>query len=401
MDRREKSPGEGPFRLGVNYCIAAAAMYGWKAFDRARVSADLGRVSEAGLDIVRIFPSWEDLQPAPRKVSTTQLDHLVDVAEQAERWGLKLMPTLFTGHLCGLNWMPPWTLWAKERDLRFPVFCMGKVRRNVARNPYEDTGILEAQALLLREVSGALQGHPALWAWDLGNRPSRVALPPDGDAAGLWLRAMSEELRARDASIPITLGMSVEDLWIPGALRPADAAPHLDFLSMQHDPFFASPFEDPLDPRLIPFLALLANWLGGKDVLFSSVGVPTRPRDGKDAGGEGSRMLDEEEASSYLSSALDGLREAGASGALLWCLSDCHPSLWTEPPFDERVHERHHGIFLHDGSPKAFGGLLEELGSRDRAPPGGEPPGWIDLSVDEYLRDPATHLPRLFHHYRE
>ena len=108
------------------------------------------------------------------------------MAEQADSQGIKILPTFFTGHMCGMNWLPPWTLWSKEKKGRFPIFSMDRVRSSVPRNFYKDTEIIQAQVNFVRETSGALQGHPALWAWDLGNAPSRVVLPPDREAGCLW-----------------------------------------------------------------------------------------------------------------------------------------------------------------------------------------------------------------------
>ena len=53
------------------------------------------------------------------------LDRLVAVADLAEGVGLALAPTLFTGHMSGVNWIPPWALGGTDRDDRIP----GGVRR--------------------------------------------------------------------------------------------------------------------------------------------------------------------------------------------------------------------------------------------------------------------------------
>ncbi len=43
------------------------------------------------------------------------LGRLVDVADLAAGLGLALIPTLFTGHMSGVNWIPPWALGGASR----------------------------------------------------------------------------------------------------------------------------------------------------------------------------------------------------------------------------------------------------------------------------------------------
>jgi endo-1,4-beta-mannosidase len=379
-------------------------MYWWQHFDRSLLGDDLFRIQETGSRVVRIFLLWEDFQPRAKKVSTLCLDNLVEVAEQADRRGLMVLPTFFTGHMSGVNYLPPWTLWAKETELRYPTFSLGKTRPNLPRSPYEDPEILEAQALLVREVSGALKGHPALHAWDLGNSPSCVAIPPDRQSACLWLRVMTEELRARDETIPITLGMNEQDLWENPVWRSQAAAEHLDFLSMQAYPFCSELPSDPLDSYLPPFLGILSRWLGGKEVLLIGFGVPTSPVLKPDRVTEPlvtDGLVSEEQAGEFFRSVLNRLLEAGITGAVASYFSDYPPGLWKIPPLDTEVRERHMGIYRHDGSPKDLLPILRPFGSVQRRPLPEEPPSWIDLSREEYNEDPEQHIRRLYKNYRE
>lgn len=397
-------PVSSPFWLGVNYWPGRSAMYWWKQFSKSALKDDLEKIRETGLKIVRIFLLWEDFQPRAARISTPCLDHLVDVAEQAWERNLLLLPTFFTGHMCGVNWLPSWALWAKERDLPAPTFSLGKIRRNLPRNFYEDPEILEAQVLLVREVSGALKGHPAVWAWDLGNSPSRVVVSPDREKASLWLRVMTEELRSRDETIPITLGMDERNLWADPALRPQEASEHLDFLSVQGCPRDSSLSFGPADPRLPPFLGIVTQWLGQKEVLLAGFGVPSEAVAKNDRGHKGpleGRPFSEEAGGTFLQTVLDRLEAAGVMGGLVSFFADYDIVLWKVPPLDEHVLERHMGLFRRDGSPKDFLPLLRERGSRERKPKPAEAPGWIDISPEEYEKDPKLHIERLYRNYRE
>ena len=79
----------------------------WSRFDLAEVEADFARIAACGLDSVRVFLTWEDFQPAPDRVDRWMLERLVRVADLAGGLGLALIPTLFTGHMSGVNRIVP------------------------------------------------------------------------------------------------------------------------------------------------------------------------------------------------------------------------------------------------------------------------------------------------------
>jgi len=78
-------------------------MYWWRRFDTGEVRRDFARICAVGLDSVRIFLLWEDFQPTPDRVAPEALERLVTVADVAANHGLSLVPTLFTGHMSGVN----------------------------------------------------------------------------------------------------------------------------------------------------------------------------------------------------------------------------------------------------------------------------------------------------------
>jgi len=85
----------------------------WSDFDRPEVAADFARIAASGLDSVRIFLTWADFQPAPNQVDRRMLDRLIAVADLAAGTGMALIPTLFTGHMSGVD-----TLLALDRAVR-------------------------------------------------------------------------------------------------------------------------------------------------------------------------------------------------------------------------------------------------------------------------------------------
>src|SRR5262249_20700272 len=159
----------------------------------------------------------------------TALQRLVAVADLAARNGLSLVPTLFTGHMSGVNWIPPWALEEVEETGRFRVVSAGRVVRARLKNWYSDPSVMQAQALLAREVAAALSDHRALWAYDLGNENSNCVIPATRDAARQWLETMANAIRTTDSSHPITVGLHMEDIEEDRRLGPKEAAHVCDF----------------------------------------------------------------------------------------------------------------------------------------------------------------------------
>jgi endo-1,4-beta-mannosidase len=376
----------------------------WADFDRSEVVTDFARIAAAGLDSVRLFLTWQDFQPTQQEVDQKMLDRLVTVADLAGRAGLAIMPTLFTGHMSGVNWIPAWALGGSDRDTRFRVVSGGTVSGADLRNWYSDEEITRAQVLLAGEAAAALAGHEALWAWDLGNENSNCVRPPSRTAARKWLQRTSTAIRAADQSALVTIGLHMEDLQEDRKLGPEEASETCDLLSMHGYPIYAGWADNPTDEQLLPFLAQITRWLGnGRDILFTEFGLPTHPDvyGGKARTREPAPLLvDEEAAAAYTERALTALQTAGCTGAMIWCYSDYDPAIWTKPPLDLATHERSFGLWRADGTPKpavaavqAFAGtpLLE---TSDKHP-------WIDINPDEYYTNPGLHLPRLYRRYRQ
>ena len=322
----------------------------WSKFDLAEVATDFARIAACGLDSVRVFLTWEDFQPAPNQVDRSMLNRLVAVADLAAELELALIPTLFTGHMSGVNWIPAWALGGPDGDPRFRIVSGGRVAQTGLRNWYTDTAVGTAQALLAAQAAAALAGHDAVWAWDLGNENSNCAIPPTRASARAWLARISSAIRGADDKALVTLGLHMEDLEDDRQLGPLEASGVCDLLSMHGYPIYAGWADGPTDDELLPFLARITRWLGeGRDVLFSEFGLPTYPHDGKPEQGTSgqvrSPLVEEDAAAAYTSRALEALRRAGCLGAMLWCYSDYDPALWESPPLDLAPHERTFGLW--------------------------------------------------------
>jgi endo-1,4-beta-mannosidase len=390
-------PDPETFRLGVNYWPAEHAMDWLAAYDAGATRRDFARARAAGLDCLRVFVRWSDVQPTEATIDTTVLGSLVDAADAASETGLELIVTLFVGHMSGVNWAPEWAAGGTDGDRRFRVVVPGPGTGSAKglRNWYSDPGIAAAQERLAVAAASALRGHPAVWMWDLGNENSNCTIPPDATSGTAWLERMSGAIREADPGRLITVGLHMEDLEDDRRIGPAEVARYCDVVSMHGYPAYTAWADGPADDRLLPFLALLSGWLAGSSaVLFEEFGLPTGWSPDTGPG----RLVEEETAGAYTARALDGLHRAGCLGALLWCFADYVPALHGRPPFDEARHERSFGLWRTDGSPKPAVAEITRRTGRPRQSPAGDL-SWLDLDVGEFLTNRTQQLPRLYRRY--
>jgi len=392
------------FLIGVNYWPTGKGVYWWREFDPSSLQRDFSLAAEHGLGLLRVFLLWEDFQPEINRVSVTVLRDLVRVADLANDRRIKILPVFFCGHISGVNWLPSWMVESGRGEGRDPVFSMGKIRKGRVRNMYSEREVWKAQKLLIHETTGALQGHPAVWGWDLGNQPSNLINPPSRDSARAWFEEMVTELRRWNSFLPITWAMDPSDLEegrIPG---PKELAPYCDFISLQVHPGGTKWSDGPMDERAPLFLCLMAQWLGGKGAWVGDLRVPTEPllpflTEGDRRRLRGAGLVKEGDAETLLEKILDLLKSHGIKGALAGSFSDYDSSLWDRPPLDDRVAERFCGLFRRDGSAKPAARMIRDY-PRERKT-GDLLWDWVDIRPEEYYENPLGQLTRLYRRFKD
>ncbi len=398
------------FITGINYWPINKAMYWWKNYEAGEVEADFKKLVENNFQLVRIFLNWEDFQPSPEVISPIAIESLKKTADIALELDLKLMPTFFCGHMSGVNWMPGWMLTAVEGPKRFPVYSNGILHWQGIRNCYTDQQVIEAQRLQIQAVATALKGHKAIFAYDLGNEASNWVTPPQRSVARKWLEIMSSQIKRDSGGSMVTLGMHAEDLEEDRQLWPQDAAQYCDFLCMHGYPYYLPWVDDPIDHDLVPFLGIITAWLGQKQVFFQEFGVPTHSVLPPTLPAEYESMCQcplwtEDKAAFYYNKVLQGLSEAIMIGGMAWCYADYAPSLWEKPPLDNCFHERHFGMFRHDGTAKPaveiFRQYKNSLINYKNDLIHISYPWLIERDRDKFYHHPGNNLPRLYQKYKE
>jgi endo-1,4-beta-mannosidase len=382
-------------------------MYWWKDFDAEEVNEDFKRLSRWGVNTVRIFLTWEDFQPQPEVISNIALGHLQKVADLAKAHGLYLMPTFFCGHMSGVNWIPDWMLLPGTDSERFPVYSNSQICRAKIRNYYTEQDIIEAQSFQIKQVCSSVKGHESVIAYDLGNESSNCVIPPHPTYGQSWLRTMTSMIKLYSNGIPVTLGMHAEDLEENRNLGPQDAALYCDFLCMHGYPFYLPWVKNSYEVEVLPFLGVITAWLGQKPVLFQEFGAPTYPilSSVEPETVYKCPLGTEYEVADYYDKAVQRLYEENMIGCMAWCFADYTPDLWNKPPLSQNPHERHFGLFRHDGS---FKPAIQVMNRYINKPVNSlfNPPQnqytWLKGEDRTTFYDaPAHNLIRLYRNYKE
>src|SRR5229473_388825 len=184
------------FVLGVNYWPKRKAMYWWKHFSADEVRQEFEQIKDLNLEVVRFSLLWEDFQPERYKVDVRQMNNLEKVLEIAADLKLRCVPTLFTGHMSGYNWLPHWALeLTGPNQTPFAIVSNDTVVDRQVKSIFSDPALIEAQELQARTLAEAFAKHPAILFWDLGNETSNVEVPRDDETAAGWAVRMTEAIK--------------------------------------------------------------------------------------------------------------------------------------------------------------------------------------------------------------
>ena len=378
------SPSVPHFLTGINYWPRRSAMYMWQRFDSGAVAHEMAHIASLGLDIVRFFLHWEDFQPSPDAIDPVMLARLTDVMDAIADAGLRAMPTLFTGHMSGVNWLPEWTLDPATPHGRFRTYSKNGERPFGIGDFYKGA-LLDAQVLHARTVGERLRGHPALYMWDLGNEFSNLREPDNPHDAATWSATLTDAL-LETSGAPVTSGTHGEDITRDRHLRLSSLCSPYDIATMHGYSVYSNFARNRLDADVVPFLNQIAQSCSGKPVLFSEFGNPTcrpgtvSPYDRVPLPGEPPIVaeslpenacdyacLTEDEMCTYAYNVLDRLQRAGSLGGFWWCYADYSQEVAALPPFDKAPHELSFGIVRHDGTEKPVAAALKAFAAEKRA----------------------------------
>jgi endo-1,4-beta-mannosidase len=367
-------------------------MYMWEEFDIGEVREDMTHIADLGFDVVRVFTRTKDFLPAATTVDATMIARLLEVVRAAADAGLMVVPTLIVLNMSGTIWWPDWMVDAEGR----------------AADLFSDPTIVRAQALLAHTCALALAANVAIRGFDLANEIDDAQLPRSRGAANAWGSTLASTIRAVLPHARIRIGAHLPSLTTNNNMRVDDLASVADEDVMHTYPLYSDFARSFLDPELVPFSCALTAGLSGagRRPLMQEFGLCTA-----DPGLAGRTITDdflgeprsqylasEEEQATYYETVLERLLQTGAAGAYAWCYGDYDRRLFDRPPLATAVRERTFGLVRTDGSEKPAADVFRRFSERriEGTLVQGAVPRVLDVSADEYYRQPARHFGRLY-----
>jgi len=384
----------------------------WQRFDAGEIREDFARISALGLDTIRFFLRWFDFQPEPGAMAPEMMSKLEILVDAAARAGLRTMPTLFCGNMSTVNWLPSWSLDRSRPRRRFRTITESSESPYGCADFYT-APLLDAQLYFARSVGERLRGHPAVFAWDLGNEFSNVREPASAVEAADWSRRLCDVLQ-ETSGIPATAGTHAEDLTEDRRLRLSSLCVPFAFATMHGYPVFSAFSRNRLDDEVVPFLAAITASFARKPVIFTELGGPTcppgkiSPYDRVALPGEPRQRVippddpvyapfgcvTEDEMAAHCLSVLDRLHADGSLGAYWWAWADYADELAHDPPFDSEPFERSFGIIRSDGTDKPVAAALSAFARERRTV--NEPVAIQFPPEDEYYRSLPSSTARAY-----
>lgn len=207
------------FFTGINYWGSESAINMWENFNPTSIENDMKLLKDAGITHLRVFPLWPVFQPLHALYGPEQIyeytfgeDSLPDtpagragVSEQAceqfetfcriaQKYNMKLIVALITGHMSYRTYNPP-------------AFD-GKALLS-------DPTVLKWQRRFVKYFVTRFKNEEAIIGWDLGNEPKNMpGITDNPDAFYIWCSVISDSVKSCDNSRPIISGLDHSDIEI-------------------------------------------------------------------------------------------------------------------------------------------------------------------------------------------
>lgn len=344
----------GKFSLGCNYWASHAGTNMWKDWRPDVVEADLKQISDAGMQVIRVFPIWPDFQPiiqfysgggslkeirfkdgplpgsGPGKdgMSLEMLAHFKEFADLAQKHNIKLVVGLVTGWMSGQLFIPQ--ALEGRKILSDPTSIMWQVR-------------------MVRNMVHEFKNHPAILAWDLGNECNVMEEVESSQVAYVWTASITNAIKSEDQTHIVVSGMHSLSSGSDAKWKIQDQAELTDLLTTHPYPFWTPHTnQDPANTiRTIMHSAAetrMYSDIGGKPCLVEETGIM------------GPMEANEFSKTGFLRSILFNNWAQDCHGLMWWCAYDQNQLDF--PPYEWAAVERDLGLFRTDRSPKP---VVDEL----------------------------------------
>jgi len=331
-----------------------------------------------------IVPVLEESLTGATKATITYLDGLLLALDQVGEAGLTTWFIAPARQVLGLDWVPPYLVKGGQDPEAGLVFLEGRLRNVSPYNWWEDISVLQKRIKVFRELVNAVSGHPALTGWVIMDRSLEWARP-EPEVAELMLNSYKAEIREKDESGTICLGLDWSELLDPEMAR--SLAKQVDGLLMSglgKPPFKLNRSKGLVGELLrAAYLGNLTQWLFG------------RPTEVEVGWGMTGKMGDPEE----IMETFKRLAHQGLAGVNWLSLIDPKPDLCSHPPWILRTNLERTGLLDQRVEPKE--NVEDWINEVHSIKPDEAINDFIDITVEEYLADPQIHFHRLWDHFLE
>jgi len=295
--------------ISANYICPVRGLAGLEPPEPGRLIQAAKIAKGIGLERL-LIPVLEEALLGGTRAKIAFLDGLVGALDQVDEAGLAAWFVAPTQRLLGLEWAAPPMVGGFGDPSAQPVFVDGKVRHLRRLAWWADPSLIQKRIGALRELLGAVCGHPGLTGWLILDRALEW-VRPDVQAADWVLKAFLGEIRDQDEEAVIDIGIGWSELLQPETVaalsRQVDGL-HLSGLEVW-PPNLRKPARRTDDLEAAAYLGALSQWLFG------------RPTDVEVGWGFVDSLVDPErvaEAGERLASAEFGQPHLGQSPPILW-----------------------------------------------------------------------------------
>lgn len=341
------------FFVGCNYWASHAGTAMWSDWNPEQVDLDLRRLSEAGIEVIRVFPLWPDFQPIENMytgegehfgyrfgearlpdteagkagMSVEMMARFQAFTDIAKKYDIKLIVGLITGWMSGRLFVPP--------ALRGKAILT-------------DPDAIRWQVRFVQYFVKQMKENDAIIAWDLGNECNVMGKVESQEEAYVWTASIANAIKAKDATRPLISGM--HSLYPKGNWTMQDQGELTDILTTHPYPFW-TPYMD-FDPLTSMRPTIHATM---ESLLYAQIGE--KPCFAEEMGTMGPMVCSEDVAAAFARTSMISQWAHGLPGLLWWCAND--QTKLNHAPYDWVACEGELGLMTEEGRVKP---ALQEMG---------------------------------------
>ena len=271
----------GKLFVGINYWASHNSINMWRDWDEKKVEEDFFKLKEAGISVLRIFPLWPDFQPltalymnngnryeyrfGEEKIPDTEAgragvcevacEHFEKLCELAEKYDLKLIVALITGHM--------------SFRIYSPEAFAGK-------NFLSDPTVIKWEIRYVTYLVNRFKNQNSIIGWDLGNEVSCLGRDDsfNPDQAYVWVSAITNAVKVCDPKRPVITGLDESPI-SKGSFNLLDIGEQVDYQTVHPYNIFSTNIDTLTSMRSVldsSFRCRLYNDIAKKPTFVQEVG---------------------------------------------------------------------------------------------------------------------------------